>query len=82
MSADRRRGLVAVDGNSHDLRAGARQRRDLLYGPRDIGGIGIGHRLHDNGCAAADGHLADLHGNGLMPSARPENSIIAKSIQR
>ena len=61
------RGLVAVDRDAHDLRAGARQRRHLLRRPLDIGGVGIGHRLHHNGCAAADGHIADLHGNGLMP---------------
>ncbi len=61
------RGLVAVDGDAHDLRAGARQRRHLRRRRLDIGGVGIGHRLHHNGRAAADGHVADLHGNGLMP---------------
>ena len=33
----------------------------------DIGGVGVGHRLHDDRCAAADGDLAHVHGDGLMP---------------
>ena len=60
-------GLVAVDGDAHDLRAGARQRRDLLRRRLHVGGVGVGHRLHDDRCAAADGDLADVDGDGLMP---------------
>ena len=63
-------GFVAVDGDAHHFRAGARQRRDLRTVACDIGGVGIGHRLHDDRCAAADGDIADLDGDGLMPSAR------------
>ena len=63
----RGRRLVAVDRDAHDFRTGARQRRDLLGGRLDIGGVGIGHRLHHDGCAAADGDIADLHGNGFVP---------------
>ncbi len=63
----RGRGLVAVDGDAHDLRTGARQRRHLLRRPLGIGGVGIGHRLHHDGRAAADGDIADLDGNGAMP---------------
>ena len=62
--------LVAVDRNAHDLRTGARQRRHLLCGRRGVGGVGIGHRLHHDGRAAADGYIADLHGNGSMPLGR------------
>jgi hypothetical protein len=62
-----RRRFVAVDGDADHLRAGARQRRDLLRGPFDVGGVGIGHRLHHDGRVAADGHVADLHGDGAMP---------------
>jgi hypothetical protein len=40
--------LVAVDGNAHDLGTRARQRRHLSRGSLDIGGIGIGHGLHDD----------------------------------
>src|SRR5207247_1626253 len=44
----RRRRLVAVDRDAHDLGAGARQRRHLRDRRRHVGGVGIGHRLdHD-----------------------------------
>ena len=52
--------LVAVDGDAHDLRAGAMQRRDLRDRLVDIGGVGVGHRLHDDRRAAADDHAADV----------------------
>ena len=42
------------------LRAGARQRRDLPRRRLDVGGVGIGHRLHDDRRAAADGDAADI----------------------
>ena len=61
------RGLVAVDGDAHDFGAGPRQRRHLLRRPVDVGGVGIGHRLHHDGRAAADGDVADLDGDGLVP---------------
>ena len=63
----RGRRLVAVDGHAHHFRAGARQRRDLLRRRLHVGGVGIGHRLHDDRCAAADGDLAHVDGDGLMP---------------
>ena len=53
-------GLVAIDGDAHDLGAGARQRRHLRGRSGDIGGVGIGHRLHDDRRIAADGHAADI----------------------
>ena len=56
----RRRRLVAVDGDAHDLGARARQRRHLPRGSLDVGGVGIGHRLHDDRRAAADRHAADI----------------------
>ncbi len=59
--------LVAVNRNAHDFRTSPRQVRDLLGGRLDVGGIGIGHRLHDNGRAAADGDVANLYGDGSMP---------------
>ncbi len=43
------------------------ERRDLRDGAGDIGRVGIGHRLHDDGRAAADLHMADIHGDGLAP---------------
>ncbi len=54
------RRLVAVDRDAHDLGTGARQRRDLPGGAFDIGGVGIGHRLHDDRRTAADRHAADI----------------------
>ncbi len=29
----------------------------------DVGGVGVGHALHDNGCAAADRHRAGAFAN-------------------
>ncbi len=60
------RGLVAVDGDANQLGAGAGQRRDLGDGAVDVGGVGVGHRLHDDGCAAADLYARDAH--GLRPA--------------
>ena len=54
------RGLGRVDGDAHELGAGARQRRDLRDGGLGVRGVGVGHRLHDDRRAAADGDVADL----------------------
>ena len=54
-------GLVAVDGDAHDLRAGARERSNLRRGRGNVGGVRVGHRLHDDGRVAAHGDMADLH---------------------
>ena len=62
-------GLLAVDRDAHHFGAGARQRRDLRDGAVDIGGVGVGHRLHDDRRAAADGDIADHDLGGLMPGA-------------
>jgi hypothetical protein len=40
--------LVAVDRDAHDLGTRARQRRDLPRRLLDVGGIGVGHGLHDD----------------------------------
>ena len=47
-------GLVPVDGDAHQLRTRARERGDLAGRRLDIGGVRIGHRLHDDRRAAAD----------------------------
>jgi hypothetical protein len=63
--ADMRHGgstLVAIDGDAHQLRAGREQRGDLGDRRVDIGRVGIGHRLHDDGRAAADDDAADIDG--------------------
>ncbi|GAH64959.1 unnamed protein product, partial [marine sediment metagenome] len=41
------------------LRSGARELGDLFRRRRDIGRIGIRHRLHDDRRRAADVHAAD-----------------------
>ena len=51
--------FVTVDGNAHQLRAGGGKGGDLPRGRVDIGRIGVRHRLHDDGRAAADGDAAD-----------------------
>ena len=55
--------LVAVDGDAHDLGAGAVQRGDLRDRLVDVGRVGVGHRLDDHGCGAADDDAADVDRN-------------------
>src|SRR5258708_5394090 len=60
-------GLVTVDRDPHQFGARARKRWDLRQGARDIGGVGVGHRLHHNRRAPADGDIADHDLRGFMP---------------
>ena len=63
-------GLVAIDRDAHQLGAGTGQRRRLADGALDVGGVGVGHRLHDDGRIAADDHAADVDGDrGLAGGA-------------
>ena len=66
--------LVAVDRDAHQLGAGAREAGDLADGAVDVGGVGVGHRLHDDRSAAADDDgafaLADGDGDGVMALER------------
>src|SRR5262249_6782934 len=64
---DRRRRLVAIDGDAHELRARPRQRRYLADRRLDIGGVGVGHRLHHHRGTAADGHVPHLDRGRLVP---------------
>ncbi len=43
-------------------RAGVGERRDLEGRGVRVGGVGVGHRLHDDRVAGADEHAADVHG--------------------
>ena len=63
-------GLVAVDGDAHDLGAGPVQRGDLGDGLVDVGRVGVGHRLHDDRRAAADQHAADIDADRAAPRER------------
>ena len=60
-------GFVGVDGDAHQLRAGIGQRHHLIDGRLDVGGIGIGHRLHDDRVRAADFDRTDTDGNRTAP---------------
>jgi hypothetical protein len=65
--ADMRHGLcrlVAVHRDAHDLGAGACQVGTLLRGRGDVRGIGVGHRLHDDGGIPADEDPTDVDRHG------------------
>ena len=63
-----RRGLGRVDRDAHQLGAGARQRLHLFGGGLGVGGVGIGHRLHHDRCAAADLNTTDEDGDRMAAS--------------
>ena len=65
---DRLGGVMGVDRDPDDLRAGIRQLHHLARRRVDVGGVGVGHRLHDDRSAAADRDGANLHGVALMPA--------------
>ena len=62
----RRRALVAIDRDAHQLRAGAPELADLLHRRLDVGGVGVGHRLHDDRRAAADHDAADIDADRVL----------------
>ena len=75
---NRSRRLVAVDGQAHELGAGARERRDLARRRFGVGGVGVGHGLDDDGGAPADDDrrpLADFDGYGFVARAWAEGRL-------
>ena len=54
-------GGVIVDSNADHLRPGAGKRGYLLDRALDIGGVGIGHRLHNDRCIRTDANAAYIH---------------------
>ncbi len=60
-------GFFAIDRDAHQFGAGARQRGDLGDRALDIGGVGVGHRLHHDRRTAADGDIADHDLGGFVP---------------
>ena len=52
-------GLVR-HGDAHDVAAGLRELFDLGHSGVHVAGVRDGHRLHRDGRAAADGHIAHL----------------------
>ena len=78
--ADARHGLgrlVAVDGDAHDLGAGAGEVGGLPRGPFHVGRVGVGHRLHDDRRAAADDHAAHIDGDGCSALCQLGHGSIA-----
>ncbi|MHC2672230.1 hypothetical protein ACVI1J_004393 [Bradyrhizobium diazoefficiens] len=61
------RGLLAIHGDADHFGAGARERCNLGDGAVDIGGVGVGHRLHDDRRTAAHGDVSDLDLGGPVP---------------
>ncbi len=60
-------GLLGIHGDAHQFRAGARQRHHLVDGGRRVGGIGVGHGLHDDGMVAPDLDTSNVH-HGRLPA--------------
>ena len=52
--------LLARDGDPDDVGPRLRDPVDLSHRGGEIGGLGLGHRLHGDGRAAADGHVTDV----------------------
>ena len=52
--------VVVVDGDADELRAGLDQLGNLLDGRGGVGGVGIGHRLDDDGGVGADLDLSRM----------------------
>jgi len=64
--------LTVTRTSSEPASASARNLRDRS---RDVGRVGVGHRLDDDGCAAADPHAANVDCNGRVPLALRNRSL-------
>ena len=58
-------GVVVVDGDADELGAGFDELGNLLDGRGGVGGVGVGHRLDDDGGIGADFDVADFDRYGL-----------------
>ena len=65
--------LVAIHGDTNDLRPRPRQRHHLTHRGVDIGGIGIGHRLDHHRGASANQHAPDIDTNRSPAHQRPSH---------
>ncbi len=65
-------GRLVGYGDADDLGAEAGQLGDLFEGGLRVGGVGVGHRLDDDGGVAADLDIADVDGAGAAPGAERE----------
>ena len=64
-------GLLGVDRDADELRAGVGEPRDLDRGRVGVGGVGVRHRLDDDRMRAPDEHAADVDAD-RRAAARPE----------
>ena len=62
---DGHRRFLGVHRDADDLRTGGGERRHLGGGGLGVGGVGIGHRLDDDGRPAAHGDAADGNGDAV-----------------
>ena len=67
----RGRGLLGVDGDPDELRAGVGQPGDLDRGRVGVGRVGVRHRLDDDRVGAADEDAADVDADGRPAASRP-----------
>ena len=65
---DRGGGGFGVHGDANQFRPGARQRHHLVDGGGHVGGIGVGHRLDDDGIRSPD--FDAPHVGDYRPAAR------------
>src|ERR1700726_2241927 len=70
------RRLVAIDRDPTQFGGGARERSDLRNGAPTIGGVVLGHRLHHDRRAAADGDVSDHDLGGCAPGAGAGNVVL------
>ncbi len=57
----RSRRFERIDRDAHQFRPGLGQGLNLLDGCGDIGGIGVGHRLHHDGRITTDQNMTNPH---------------------
>src|ERR1019366_8635470 len=58
-------GLLCVHGDPNEFGAGARQRHHLVHRGGRVGGVGVGHGLHDDRMIAANLHPSHVHDGRL-----------------
>ena len=71
-----------VHGDADKFRACLREFKALLRGRGDVGCVGVGHGLNDDGRASAHLNLADLHAHGFVPLLCHVHSILADDALR
>ena len=63
----------SIDGQAHQFRPGPGQRLDLIGGGNHVGGVGVGHGLHDHRKITAHGDGASCRGpNGHRDAFAPD----------